>query len=100
MLYDRFYEKPELTELNQSVEASYSLLRERLGKSEKKLVLRIIDDENAIANALSLDGFLCGFDLAWKLTTELNHLERERSALADEVERSAHFISEEGEEKT
>ncbi|MEA4954321.1 MAG: hypothetical protein VB096_02225 [Pseudoflavonifractor sp.] len=100
LLYDRFYEKPELTELNQSVEASHSLLRERLGKSEKKLVLRIIDDENAIANALSLDGFLCGFDLAWKLTTELNHLERERSALTDEVERSAHFLSEEGEEKT
>jgi len=99
-LYDHFYEKPELTALQASVEANHDLLRERLGKPERKLMLRIIDDENAIANALSLDGFLCGFELAWKLTTELNHLERERSALTDEVERSAHFLSEEGEEKT
>lgn len=99
-LYDHFYEKPELTALQASVEANHDLLRERLGKSERKLVLRLIDDENTIANALSLDGFLCGFELAWRLANELNHLERERSALTDEVERSAHFLSEEGEEKT
>ena len=96
-LYDQFYEKPELTTLQVSVEANHNLLRERLGKPERKLVLRLIDDETAIANALSLDSFLCGFELAWKLTTELNHLEHERSALADEVERSAHFVFEEGE---
>ena len=60
-------------------------------------MLRIIDDETA--TALSRDSFLCGFELAWKLTTELNHLEHERSALADDAERSAHFISEEGEAK-
>ena len=96
-LYDHFYEKPELTALQASVEANHDLLRERLEKSERKLVLRLIDDENTIANALSMDSFLCGFELAWKLTNELNHLERERSALTDEVERSAHFISEGGE---
>ena len=95
-LYDSFYEKPELAALQASVEANHNLLREQLSKPERKLVLRLVDDEAAIANALSLDGFLCGFELAWKLTTELNHLERERSALTDEVERSAHFLSEEG----
>ena len=99
-LYDQFYEKPELAALKASVEANHNLLRQRLGKLERKLVLRLIDDETAIANALSLDSFLCGFELAWKLTTELNHLERERSALTDEVERSAHFVSEEGEKKS
>ena len=99
-LYDHFYEKPELTALQASVEANHDLLRERLGKSERKLVLRLIDDENTIANALSLDSFLCGFELAWRLTNELHHLERERSALTDEVERSAHFVFEEGGEHT
>ena len=99
-LYDQFYEKPELAALQKSVEANHDLLRERLAKPERKLVLRIIDDESAITNALSQDSFLGGFELAWKLTTELNHLERKRSALTDEVERSAHFLSEEGEEKT
>lgn len=95
-LYEQFYEKPALTALRESVEANHNLLRERLGKPERKLVLRIIDDESAIANALSLDSFFCGFELAWKLTNELEHLERERSALTDEVERSAHFVSEGG----
>ena len=98
-LYDRFYERPELAALQASVEANHNLLRQRLGKPERKLALRLIDDETAITNALSLDSFLCGFELAWTLTTELNHLERERSALADDAERSAHFISEEGEPK-
>ena len=97
-LYDHFYEKPELTALQKSVEANHDLLRERLGKSERKLVLRLIDDENTIANVLSLDSFLCGFELAWRLANELHHLERERSALTDEVERNAHVAFEEGEE--
>lgn len=96
-IYDQFYEKPKLTALYKSVEANHNLLRERLAKPEKKLVLRIIDDESAIANALSLDSFLCGFGLAWQLANELNNLECERSALAKEVERSAHFAPEEGE---
>lgn len=63
-LYDQFYEKPELAALQASVKANHNLLREQLGKPERKLVLRIIDDESAIANALSLDSFLCGFELA------------------------------------
>lgn len=98
-LYDQFYDKPELAALQASVEANHNLLRQRLGKPERKLVLRLIDDETAIANALSLDSFLCGFELAWKLTTELNYLGHESSVLADDAERGAHFVSEEGESK-
>lgn len=96
-LYDRFYTKPELPALNESVEANHRLLTERLAAAEKKLVLRIIDDETAITSALSLDAFLCGFKLAWQLSNELNNLENGRFALADDAERSAHFVSEEGE---
>lgn len=95
-LYDKFYKKPELPELNESVEANHRLLIERLGKPERKLLLRIIDDETAIAGALSLDAFLCGFQLAWQLSNELNNLDNERSVLADEAERSVHFLSEAG----
>lgn len=95
-LYDRFYEKPELPALNASVEENHRLLIERLDKPERKLVLRIIDDETAIAGALSLDAFLCGFRLAWRLSNELNNLDDERSVLADEAERSVHFLSDEG----
>ena len=95
-LYDRFYEKPELTALNESIEANHRLLRERLESPEKKLVLRIIDDGNAIASALSQDGFLCGFRLAWQLSNEISNLENERFDLAQDAERSAHFLPDEG----
>ena len=95
-LYDHFYEKPELAALHASVEANHNLLRERLDKPERKLVLRIIDDETAIAGALSIDAFLCGFRLAWQLSNELNNLDEGRSVLADEAERSVHFLSDEG----
>lgn len=95
-IYDQFYEKPELVALQASVEAHHNLLRERLAKPERKLALRIIDDETAIAGALSLDAFLSGFRLAWQLSNELNNLDEERSVLAGEAERSVHFISDEG----
>lgn len=78
------------------MEANRNLLQERLAKPEWKLVLRIIDDESAIANELSLDSFLYGFGLAWKLTNELNYLKCERSDLTEAVERSAHFVCEGG----
>lgn len=88
-LYNHFYGKPELAALGKSVEANHNLFRERLGEPEKELVLHLIDDETVI-----------GFELAWKLTNELNHLERERSALTKEAEQSAHFVSEGGGEHT
>lgn len=87
--------KPEPPALNGLVDANHRLV-ERLDKPERKLVLRIIDDETAIAGTLSLDAFLCGFQLAWQLSNELNNPDNERSVLADEPERSVHFLSEAG----
>lgn len=51
-LYGKFYKKPELPALNESVEANHRLLIERLDRTERKLLLRIIDDETAIAGAV------------------------------------------------
>lgn len=95
-LYDKFYKKPELPALKESMAANHRLLIERLDKPERKLVLRIIDEEAAIVGALSLDAFLCGFRLAWQLSNELNNLDNERSVLADEAEQSVPFLSEAG----
>lgn len=49
-------------------------------KPERKLVLKIIDAKDQIAEALSLDSFISGFELAWRLSNELNSYEKERSA--------------------
>lgn len=78
-LYNGFYTPPELAELKQEVEDNHQLLIERLEKPDRKMVLRIIDAKDNIAGQLSLDSFICGFKLAWKLSNELNHYKEERS---------------------
>ena len=48
-------------------------LSEVLGKPERRLVLQIIDAKDRIAEDTSIDSFIAGFELAWKLSMELNY---------------------------
>lgn len=73
LLYNRFYAPLPMTEDRQGIEQYHKILIERLDKPERKMVLRIIDAGDRIANELSLDSFICGFLLAWEMTSELNH---------------------------
>ncbi len=70
-LYDKFYTSPTLAELEQEIETNRQQLMYRLDKPERKLLLRIIDAKDSIAADLSLDSFICGFQLAWRLSNEL-----------------------------
>lgn len=63
LLYDRFY-TPLPMETEQEIDDCHRQLIERLEKPERKLVLRIIDAQNMIAEERSVDSFLCGFQLA------------------------------------
>lgn len=78
LMYDRFYTPLPMAEANQEVETCHRQLIERLGKPERKLVLRIIDAQNLMIEERSVDSFLCGFRLAWKMASELNHYMEER----------------------
>ena len=80
LLYDRFYAPLPMTEDRQEIEQYHKILIERLDKPERKMVLRIIDAGDRIANELSLDSFICGFLLAWEMTSELNHYQDKRPA--------------------
>jgi hypothetical protein len=68
-----------MTELKLAVESNRALLRDKFSVSERKIVPRIVDDMNAMANELSLDSFICGFKMAWRLANELNNYKGERS---------------------
>ena len=67
-----------------------------LGKPERKLVLRIIDGKDRLADEIGLDSFIFGFKLATQLAHELKkydgHLRSEQTADQD-VRRS--ILSEE-----
>lgn len=78
-LYDCFYTPPELSAQKQEIEECHRALSEALGKPERRLVPRIIDAKDRIAEETSIDSFIAGFELAWKLSVELNHYENERS---------------------
>lgn len=82
-LYDSFYTPLEMSELKQAVEANRDLLRDKLPVTERKLVLRIVDDLNMIVTDLSMDSFICGFKLAWKMASELNNYDDRRSTPAN-----------------
>lgn len=78
-LYDCFYTPPELAATQREIEECHQALSGMLGKPERRLVLQIIDAKDRIAEDTSVDSFVIGFELAWKLSIELNHYENERS---------------------
>ena len=97
-LYDCFYTPPELSAQKQEIEECHRALSEALGKPERRLVLRIIDAKDRIAEDTSIDSFITGFELAWKLSMELNYYENERSvSCRTAMELSARFTSKEEE---
>lgn len=88
-LYDNFYKRPAAPQLKADIERCHQVLIEKLEKPERRLVLQIIDCKDQIAEDLSIDSFICGFRLAWKLSQELNMYDKGRSALTDWVEQDA-----------
>ena len=75
-LYDNFYEKLPAAQLKAEIERCHQKLIDTLEKPERKLVLQIIDCKDQIAEDLSIDSFIAGFRLAWKLSQELNTYEK------------------------
>ena len=75
-LYDNFYEKLPAPQLKAEIERCHQELIEKLDKPERRLVLQIIDCKDQIAEDLSIDSFIAGFRLAWKMSQELNMYEK------------------------
>ena len=99
-LYDCFYTPPELAATKREIEECHRALIEALGKPERRLVLKIIDAKDHISEDTSLDSFISGFRLAWRLSAELNHYENERSvSCRTAMELRARFASAREEEK-
>lgn len=91
LLYDRFYTPLSMEEAEQEIDDCHQQLINRLEKPERKLVLRIIDTQNLIAEERSIDSFLCGFKLAWELSNELNHYESGHPSRCDKTEMDVRF---------
>ena len=70
-LYWNLYTPHENQETEQELDDCHKQLIDVLGKPERKLVLRIIDGKDRLADAIGLDSFIFGFNLATQLAYEL-----------------------------
>ena len=94
-LYDYFYVRPELDEQENEVEECHKALIAALEKPERKLVLRTIAAQHYITAQTSLDSFIAGFELAWRLSIELQNDENERPFSYRTRRMGARFVYEE-----
>jgi len=90
-LYWNLYTPCTNEEAEQELDDCHKQLIEVLGKPERKLVLRIIDGKDRLADEIGLDSFIFGFKLATQLAHELKkydgHLRSEQNA-GEDVRRS------------
>ena len=70
-LYRNLYTPCTNEEAEQELDDCHKQLIDVLGKPERKLVLRIIDGKDRLADEIGLDSFLFGFKLATEIAYEL-----------------------------
>ena len=86
-LYDSFYTPPQAADTREEIKTIHKQLILKLDKPERRLVLRLIDAKDHLAEETSIDSFVCGFRLAWRLATELNsYPESGRPTQSDQTE--------------
>lgn len=93
-LYDSFYTPPQSAEAHADIQAIHAQFIQKLDKPERRLVLRLIDVKDQLAEETSMDSFICGFRLAWRLANELNsYPENGRPTRPDQAEQDARCAS-------
>ena len=96
-LYWNLYTPCTNEEAEQELDDCHKQLIDVLGKPERKLVLRIIDGKDRLADEIGLDSFIFGFKLATQLAHELKkydgHLRSEQNA-GEDVRRSIMYEEE------
>ncbi|MBR2895921.1 MAG: hypothetical protein IKC03_09765 [Oscillospiraceae bacterium] len=78
-LYEMFYTHLPLEDLREENEVYYQKLMALLEKPDRKLLLTLADNNEIIAEKLSRDSFIAGFQLAMKIQNELDHHEMEHA---------------------
>lgn len=99
-LYDSFYIPPEFSAQKLEIKECHQELIEAMDKQERRLMLQIIDAKDYMVENVSIDSFFSGFELAWKLSAELNNYENERPVSCRRARESgARFLFKKEEEK-
>ena len=95
-LYDSFYTPPQAADTRTEIEVLHKQLILKLDKPERRLVLRLIDTKDRMTEDTSVDSFICGFRLAWRLANELsNYPESGRPTRSNQTGQDARVVPQE-----
>ena len=70
-LYLRFFREPDCAELRQEIREARQELRTRLGREDKRTLLRLTDGLSLLREETALESITAGFQLAWGMAREL-----------------------------
>ena len=70
-LHQRFFRKPNLTELEHEIETARQDVRDCLDKAQRRRLMDLVDGQALLREAIALASFTAGFKLAWGLSKEL-----------------------------
>ena len=70
-LHQRFFRKPNLTELEKEIETARQDVRDCLDKAQRRRLMDLVDGQALLREEISLASFTAGFKLAWEITKEL-----------------------------
>ena len=70
-LHQRFFRKPNLTELEKEIETARQEVRDCLDKVQRRRLMDLVDGQALLREAISLASFTAGYKLAWGITKEL-----------------------------
>ena len=95
-LYNSFYTPPQAADTRAEIQAIHKQLILKLNKPERRLVLRLIDAKDRLTEETSMDSFVSGFRLAWRLANELNsYPENGRPLRPGQIEQDVRCVSQE-----
>ena len=70
-LYQRFFQKPDVTELEDEIETARQEVRDCLDKLQRRRLMDLVDAQTLLREEISQASFTAGFKLAWGIAKEL-----------------------------
>ena len=70
-LYQRFFQAPDFTELEEEIEQTRQEVRDYLGQPERRKLMQLVDAQNLLREEISLASFIAGFKLDQEIAKEL-----------------------------
>ena len=70
-LHQRFFQKLDVSRLEQEIETTRQAVRDCLDKGQRRRLMDLVDGQSLLRETISLASFVAGFKLAWGLSKEL-----------------------------